>query len=160
MQPHSDPAPPLPHPYPTAALTLLTHPNPKLKSNTAPHPPLPPSQAHLFYVPIYLSSLYMHPVNQYAEEPYIGRKRRENRRRSHQGSLLMLRALRYIRSRHPYWDQSGGSNHIWLMLHDEGPCFCPRAIRPSVLLTHYGYWSETPKAWGNTPLKTPPQSPP
>lgn len=35
-----------------------------------------------------------------------------------------------------------------MMLHDEGPCFAPRELRNSILLTHYGYWSAEPKPWG------------
>ena len=53
----------------------------------------------------------------------------------------MLRALEYVRSALPYWNASGGRDHVWTMLHDEGPCFCPRALRPSILLTHYGYYA-------------------
>jgi len=60
----------------------------------------------------------------------------------------MLEALNYIRGRFPFWRASGGRDHIWLMLHDEGPCFCPRDIRPSILLTHYGYWASPARPWG------------
>ncbi|KAL1519387.1 hypothetical protein AB1Y20_022912 [Prymnesium parvum] len=103
--------------------------------------------AHLFFVPIYLSSLFIWPVSGFAEEPYYGRSRNESRLRGYQGSLLMLRALQYVRSRYPFWNASGGVDHVWMMLHDEGPCLCPREIRPSILLTHYGYYAERPKAW-------------
>ena len=99
-------------------------------------------------MPIYLSSLFMWPIVHFADEPYLGRKQRLNRRRSHQGSLLMLEALHYIREAFPFWNASAGRDHVWMMLHDEGPCFCPLAIRQSILLTHYGYYSETPKPWG------------
>ena len=88
------------------------------------------------------------PIVHFADEPYLGRKQRLNRRRSHQGSLLMLEALHYIREAFPFWNASAGRDHVWMMLHDEGPCFCPLAIRQSILLTHYGYYSETPKPWG------------
>jgi hypothetical protein len=60
----------------------------------------------------------------------------------------MLRALEYVRSALPYWNASGGRDHVWTMLHDEGPCFCPRALRPSILLTHYGYYAAKPRPWG------------
>ena len=96
-------------------------------------------------MPIYLSSLFMHPIVKYADEPYYGRKDNENRRRSHQGTLLMLRALSYIRGTYPYWNASKGADHVWMMLHDEGPCFCPAQIRTSILLTHYGYYASPAK---------------
>ena len=60
----------------------------------------------------------------------------------------MKRAFEHVRQRLPYWNASGGRDHIWTMLHDEGPCFCPREIRPSILLTHYGYWAARPRPWG------------
>ena len=52
----------------------------------------------------------------------------------------MKRALVYIREHYPFWNVSGGADHIFMMLHDEGPCFAPRELRSSILLTHYGYW--------------------
>ena len=107
-----------------------------------------PKKAHLFYVPVYAASLFMWPISKFADEPYYGRKQHENRRRSHQGTLFLKRALNYIRQYHPYWDASRGADHIWLMLHDEGPCFAPRELRSSILLTHYGYWSAHPRPWG------------
>ena len=85
---------------------------------------------------------------QFADVPYIGRERHENRRRSHQGTLFLKRALHYIRRYYPFWNASGGRDHIWMMLHDEGPCFAPREIRTSILLTHYGYWAPKPRPWG------------
>ena len=104
-------------------------------------------QAHLFFVPIYLSSLFIWPVSGFADEPYLGRSRNESKRRGHQGTLLMLEALRYIRGHYPFWNESSGTDHIWMMLHDEGPCLCPREIRSSILLTHYGYHADPPKPW-------------
>ena len=106
-------------------------------------------QAHLFFVPIYLSSLFIWPVSGYAAEPFYGLYPNESKRRlrGHQASLLMLRALKYIRTYYPYWNASGGANHVWMMLHDEGPCHCPREIRPSLLLAHYGYYADPPKRW-------------
>jgi hypothetical protein len=113
--------------------------------------------AHLFYVPVYLSSLFMYPIVKFSDQPYYGRDARtpaegggfsEPRTRSQQGTLLLLRALQHIRREHPYWNASGGRDHVWLMLHDEGPCFCPKQLRSSILLTHYGYYARTPKSWG------------
>lgn len=109
---------------------------------------LSPDEAHLFFVPIYAASLFMWPIAHFADVPYLGRKRHENRRRSHQGALLLKRALSYVRTFYPFWNASGGADHIWMMLHDEGPCFAPRELRASILLTHYGYWSPKPRPWG------------
>jgi len=70
------------------------------------------------------------------------------RERGYQAVLLMLRALSYIRTRFPFWNTSAGADHVWMMLHDEGPCFCPREIRPSILLTHYGYHASPARQFG------------
>ena len=107
-----------------------------------------PKEAHLFYVPVYAASLFMWPISKFADEPYYGRRQHENRRRSHQGALFLKAALQYIRTYYPFWDASNGADHLWLMLHDEGPCFAPRELRTNILLTHYGYWTATPKPWG------------
>ena len=107
-----------------------------------------PTRAHLFFVPVYAASLFMWPISRFADEPYLGRHQHENRRRSHQGALLLKLALQYIRKYYPFWDASGGSDHIWMMLHDEGPCFAPRELRTSILLTHYGYYHPKPRPWG------------
>ena len=106
------------------------------------------NEAHLFYVPIYLSSLFLWPVSNFADSPWLGRHTEQSRKRSYQGTLLMLRALSYIRSTFTWWNASDGRDHIWLMLHDEGPCFCPREIRSSILLTHYGYYAQPAKPMG------------
>lgn len=78
------------------------------------------ADAHLYYVPIYLASLFLWPVAGYADEPYYGRAGNASKKRGHQGTLLMLRALGYIRRRFPFWNASGGRDHVWMMLHDEG----------------------------------------
>jgi hypothetical protein len=35
-------------------------------------------------------------------------------------------------------DRRGGRDHIWLVSHDEASCYVPSAIRPSIILTHWG----------------------
>ena len=50
---------------------------------------------------VYAASLFMWPISKFADEPYYGRARRENRRRSHQGSLFLQRALMYIKKYYP-----------------------------------------------------------
>ena len=35
-------------------------------------------------------------------------------------------------------DRRGGRDHIWLTTHDEGSCWVPAAIRPSIILSHWG----------------------
>lgn len=35
-------------------------------------------------------------------------------------------------------ERRGGRDHIWLVTHDEGSCWVPAAIRPSIILSHWG----------------------
>ena len=52
---------------------------------------------------------------------------------------LMLKAKRWLQQAMPFWDRRGGRDHIWLMAHDEGACYCPNEIfKTSILLTHWG----------------------
>jgi len=53
-----------------------------------------------------------------------------------------------VQEHYPFWAASGGRDHIFLSLHDEGPCFAPREMRPAMLLTHYGYYAQHPRPWG------------
>jgi hypothetical protein len=55
-----------------------------------------PAKASLFFVPVYLSSLFLWPVVKFADEPYYGRATHETKRRSHQGTLLMREAVRCV----------------------------------------------------------------
>ena len=32
----------------------------------------------------------------------------------------------------------GGRDHIWLVSHDEGPCWVPTELWPSIILSHWG----------------------
>ena len=46
--------------------------------------------------------------------------------------------LRFLRTAHPYWNRSGGSDHLWPFTHDEGACYAPQALRQATLLVHWG----------------------
>ena len=38
----------------------------------------------------------------------------------------------------PCRDRHGGRDHIWVVTHDEASCWVPAAIRPSIILSHWG----------------------
>lgn len=52
----------------------------------------------------------------------------------------MTRALlSWVKAAHPFWNRTGGSDHIWLFSHDEGACWAPAEIyNSSIILTHWG----------------------
>ena len=50
-----------------------------------------------------------------------------------------MSALEQLRTELPYWNASGGADHIFLFSHDEGACWAPHEIaRKAILLTHWG----------------------
>ena len=52
---------------------------------------------------------------------------------------MALSALEQLRAEQPYWNASGGADHIFLFSHDEGACWAPHEIaRKAILLTHWG----------------------
>lgn len=53
-------------------------------------------------------------------------------------SNIILDTKRWIQERYPFWDRRGGRDHVWLFTHDEGACWVPNEVTPSVWLTHWG----------------------
>ena len=52
---------------------------------------------------------------------------------------MAMSALEQLRTELPYWNASGGADHIFLFSHDEGACWAPHEIaRKAILLTHWG----------------------
>lgn len=80
---------------------------------------LDPSRAHLFYVPTFI--MQRHTWG----SPMVGRS--------------MQRAYEYIRHAYPYWNRSGGRDHVWLMPGEKQTCDVPREILDrSIVVGHWG----------------------
>lgn len=43
-------------------------------------------------------------------------------------SMMVLEAQQWLARIHPYWNRTGGADHIFLMAHDEGACYAPVQI--------------------------------
>ena len=54
------------------------------------------------------------------------------------GANLLLEAKRWLQQAYPHWNRTGGKDHIWLVSHDEGSCWVPAELRPSIILSHWG----------------------
>eukprot|EP00884_Botryococcus_braunii_P014176 jgi/Botrbrau1/2275/Bobra.101_2s0098.1 len=84
---------------------------------------------------LYLPLMYLY----HAGEAYIKR---------HGGNLqtMVEDAQRLIAGQHPYWNRSGGVDHIWVFTEDHGFCgfagngdMNARVVQPSIILSHWGH---------------------
>ena len=52
---------------------------------------------------------------------------------------MAVDALAQLRAAYPFWNASGGRDHVFLLSHDEGGCWAPHEMAASsVLLSHWG----------------------
>lgn len=58
--------------------------------------------------------------------------------RAHRASEMVRQALHNIRSAYPYFNRSGGADHIFSFPHDEGACLAPIELNKSILVSHWG----------------------
>ena len=101
-----------------------------------------PRLADYFYVPVWggcFMSRFSRPVPRHHdlnEFRHVDTQMRTPR--AARTSELYRRALRHIAAAHPYWNASGGKDHLWSFPHDEGACLAPIELAPSVLISHWG----------------------
>lgn len=55
-----------------------------------------------------------------------------------QATNMMIEAWSWLRSRHPWWDRSGGRDHIVLASHDKASCYVPEVLRNATIISHWG----------------------
>jgi hypothetical protein len=54
-------------------------------------------------------------------------------------ALMTHEVLDWLRTTYPYWNRTGGADHVWLFSHDEGGCWAPSEVyNNSIVLTHWG----------------------
>ncbi len=51
---------------------------------------------------------------------------------------MMMETVQWINATYPFWQRRGGRDHIWVFTHDEGACWAPNVLTPSIWLTHWG----------------------
>uniref|UniRef100_A0A7S0VHX0 EGF-like domain-containing protein n=1 Tax=Polytomella parva TaxID=51329 RepID=A0A7S0VHX0_9CHLO len=101
---------------------------------TSTHRTLDPEEADFFFVPAYAACLFSLTGNNDVPgfpEGIVGS-------RVFASSILQLEAKRWIQNNLPYWNRTGGRDHIWLDLHDEGACYSHAELWPSIHLSHWG----------------------
>ena len=100
-----------------------------------------PEEADLFYVPAYLAC-YIYPLYGAADWPHWpgldGAKAGHLATRAGAATRMMMAVQASVASVLPYWDRSGGRDHVFLMPHDEGACYVPQAAWPAHMLASWG----------------------
>ena len=97
----------------------------------SPHRTFDPSEADWFYVPVYATCAIVTHIFETPSTPRL-------KYRVARAAQLYQQALAHVRDSLPYWNASGGVDHIWTFGYDEGACFAPSALRPSLLISHWG----------------------
>ncbi|MEW5301912.1 MAG: hypothetical protein WDW36_004736 [Sanguina aurantia] len=98
------------------------------------HRTFDPDEADFFYVP-HMATCHAFPINGWADWPWF---HLPGGPRVMHLSNIILDTKRWIQARYPFWDRRGGRDHVWLFTHDEGACWVPNEVTPSVWLTHWG----------------------
>lgn len=108
----------------------------------SPHRVSDPARADFFYVPVWGGcwlSRFSRPTPRQHDLPSMARQDPLVRvPRAVRASELYRRAYEYIRTSYPFWNHSGGADHIWTFPHDEGACLAPKELSPSILVSHWG----------------------
>jgi hypothetical protein len=64
--------------------------------------------------------------------------------RAARASGVYRKAFEHIRTTYPYWDRSGGADHIFTFPHDEGACLAPKEITAAIFVSHWGRLTRHP----------------
>ena len=90
-----------------------------------------PEEADFFYVPVYSDCYRMLMDDRPGHSTEFAFRGL--------GVMQMLMAAHgYVSQTFPYWNRTGGADHIWVQGWDEGACTAPEVIRSSILIDHFG----------------------
>jgi len=98
---------------------------------SSPHRTHNPSEADWYFVPVYASCAIITHIFETPSSLRI-------KYRLAKAVAMYVDALAHVRSTWPFWNASGGIDHIWVFGYDEGACFAPAALRPCLLVSHWG----------------------
>ena len=97
----------------------------------SPHRTLDPALADWFYVPVYASCAMVTAIFTTPDTTLP-------RYRTALAAELYAGAHAHVMHTWPYWNASGGTDHIWTFGYDEGACFAPMELWPSMIISHWG----------------------
>lgn len=98
------------------------------------HRTFDPEEADFFYVPHQASCLPF-PIGSWADHPWFPGP---GGPRVAQMANMLMETVQWINATYPFWQRRGGRDHIWVFTHDEGACWAPNVLTPSIWLTHWG----------------------
>lgn len=109
----------------------------------SPHRTEDPELADFFFVPVYhfcfISRIQTpvpdHSYLKYQNElgPSCGMTHADVT-----GAKLFVPLMRHVMEDFPFWNRSGGADHLVPFLHDEGACYAPKEVANATLLVHWG----------------------
>ncbi|CAM6091825.1 unnamed protein product [Calypogeia fissa] len=105
----------------------------------SPHRTTNAEEADYFYVPTFEACAR----SQADSAPHTDMQNKYLGLRGYYAGAFHKRAYDHIKKTYPYWNRSGGKDHIWMFAWDEGACSAPKEIWSSIMLVH----------WGNTQSK-------
>ncbi len=59
---------------------------------------------------------------------------------------MLMETVQWINTTYPFWQRRSSQDHIWVFTHDEGACWAPNVLTPSIWLTHWGRMDKDHKA--------------
>lgn len=112
----------------------------------SPHRTLNPEAADFFFVPAYggcYISRFFRPTPLHTL--IINENPDDWKAAPVRGNFFYREALQWIRTHHPYWNRTGGRDHLFAFPHDEGACVAPVELRNATLLTSWGRLQRQPQ---------------
>lgn len=107
----------------------------------SPFRTLDPEAADFFYVPAY-TGCFVSEFNRPYPKHWLCDGCHKKGAAADLASVRAMRSseatLNFISRLYPFWNRSGGADHLWPFFHDEGGCYAPAALRRALLLTHWG----------------------
>eukprot|EP00850_Spirogloea_muscicola_P014518 SM000105S13863 [mRNA] locus=s105:168661:173853:+ [translate_table: standard] len=100
----------------------------------SPHRTNNPEEADYFFAPL----LGACAVIRGDDSPRFDFQKRHKSLRSWFAAEFYLKVYQHISWQYPYWNRTGGRDHIWVFPWDEGACMAPAAIWNGTMLSHWG----------------------
>lgn len=75
---------------------------------------------------------------QFDGEGVVSNETEPERNRATSMAWYALSAKRWVAREFPYWNRTGGVDHVMFVVNDEASCWVPAELRSMTLLSHWG----------------------